>query len=200
VNAPTFAPQSSAHSWLPAAAAALPSPVSAPSASALRMAWSANGNPAPTLFLSQISSDPAFGGAAANSKLVNCTVTGNYGGYGGGGSGTVLEQGKRQTMTGVQVTLGNASQALRNIVRARERGVEIDSNGQVTAAVCSNLPKAMKQLDRFLPDLDGCDEVAHSMLREQDEMQMRADAQRMRTRAAWSKEAAVQTQRILCDR
>lgn len=96
--------------------------------------------------------------------------------------------------------LEQGTQALRNIVRARERGVEIDSDGRVTATVCDNLPKAVKRLDQFLPDLAGCDEVAHSMLREQDEVKMRADTAGLRTHALWSKEAALQTQRSLCGR
>jgi hypothetical protein len=92
------------------------------------------------------------------------------------------------------------TQMLRDIVRARERGVEIDSDGQNTAGLCKQLANATKQLDRFVPDLESCDEVAHSLLREQDEIQMRAEAQSARSRALWSKEAALGTQRSLCAR
>lgn len=94
--------------------------------------------------------------------------------------------------------LEQQSQALRDIVRARERGVEMDKNGETTSAICANLRKYMKQLDGQLGGLDKCDQVAYSMLREQDEMEMRADTERMRTRAAWSKATAIQTLRGFC--
>ncbi len=56
---------------LPAPAAALSAVVSTVSVSTIRMAWSANGNPAPTLFLSKISPDAAFASGVLSSTTAN---------------------------------------------------------------------------------------------------------------------------------
>lgn len=87
---------------------------------------------------------------------------------------------------------------LRDIVRARARGVEMDANGRQTAALCNWLTKYVKQIGRFVPDLESCDEVARWEPFEEDEAEKRWGTQQDRTRALRSKEIALETQRRVC--
>lgn len=92
---------------------------------------------------------------------------------------------------------GNA-QALRNIQRARDRGVEQDPDGSAIERLCSGIESASKQIGRFVRDLDSCDVVAEAELLEQDEYELRANTMHLRARATMGLDLAAEAYRTFC--